>query len=87
MTKQCFYCNYPNKDNAAQCINYWMEINKYAVCITLPKTTSAQAKTPAIRASGQGDVTTRIASSKIAGFLAVLHGWLDEGGLAFIICC
>ncbi|WP_297827743.1 hypothetical protein [uncultured Methanobrevibacter sp.] len=29
MTKQCFYCSYPNKDNATRCINCGMLLNKY----------------------------------------------------------
>lgn len=29
MTKQCFYCSYPNSDNATRCINCGMELKKY----------------------------------------------------------
>ena len=29
MTKQCFYCSYPNKDTATRCINCGMELSKY----------------------------------------------------------
>lgn len=29
MTKQCYYCSYPNKDDAKRCINCGMELNKY----------------------------------------------------------
>ena len=29
MTKKCFYCSYPNKDDAKRCINCGLELNKY----------------------------------------------------------
>ena len=29
MTKQCYYCSYPNKDTATRCINCGMELKKY----------------------------------------------------------
>lgn len=29
MTKKCFYCSYPNKNNATRFINCGMELNKY----------------------------------------------------------
>ena len=29
MTKKCFYCSYPNRDDAVRCINCGMELEKY----------------------------------------------------------
>lgn len=29
MTKKCYYCSYPNKDDAVCCINCGIELNKY----------------------------------------------------------
>lgn len=29
MTKKCFFCSYPNKDDAVRCINCGMELKKY----------------------------------------------------------
>ncbi|MBR3112344.1 MAG: hypothetical protein IKH29_01370 [Methanobrevibacter sp.] len=29
MTKQCFYCSYPNNDDATRCINCGMELKRY----------------------------------------------------------
>ena len=29
MTKQCWYCSYPNIDNATRCINCGMELKTY----------------------------------------------------------
>ena len=29
MTKQCFYCSYPNRDDATRCINCGMELKTY----------------------------------------------------------
>lgn len=29
MTKKCFYCSYPNRDDATRCINCGLELNKY----------------------------------------------------------
>lgn len=29
MTKKCFYCSYPNKDDAVRCINCGIQLNKY----------------------------------------------------------
>ena len=29
MTKQCFYCSYPNRDDAKRCVNCGMELKKY----------------------------------------------------------
>lgn len=29
MTKQCYYCSYPNSDSATRCINCGMELKKY----------------------------------------------------------
>lgn len=29
MVKQCYYCSYPNRDDAKKCINCGMELNKY----------------------------------------------------------
>lgn len=29
MTKQCYYCGYPNSDSAVRCINCGMELKKY----------------------------------------------------------
>ena len=29
MTKQCYYCSYPNRDDATRCISCGMELKKY----------------------------------------------------------
>ncbi len=29
MTKKCFYCSYPNRDDATTCISCGLELNKY----------------------------------------------------------
>ena len=29
MTKQCFYCSYPNRDDATRCVNCGMELATY----------------------------------------------------------
>lgn len=29
MTKQCYYCSYPNSDNATRCINCGQELKTY----------------------------------------------------------
>ena len=29
MTKQCYYCGYPNRDDATRCINCGLELDKY----------------------------------------------------------
>jgi hypothetical protein len=29
MTKQCYYCSYPNSDSATRCINCGMELKTY----------------------------------------------------------
>ena len=29
MTKKCYFCSYPNRDDAVRCINCGMELKKY----------------------------------------------------------
>lgn len=29
MTKQCFYCSYPNRDDAIRCINCGLKLDTY----------------------------------------------------------